>query len=165
MSEWIWERMMERVLFYNTIFSILSCPARIWIYKCFRFVFNLLYIVSINAFFLITLNVKREEYTSLRLCRPTGVVDSGTDYAEGTGLKSWIRHGCKTDYPFILGGNGGRLLGASIIKRSPLLALVVGQGLWLRPRHWKKKVCDCNRFQFYLWQQLHCYTITSFFFK
>ena len=68
----------------------------------------------------------------LNLFRPTGVVGRGAAwYIEGTGLESRVRHGCKTVRPFIR-GNGDRLSGALIIKWSPVLALVVGQGLSVR---------------------------------
>ena len=61
-------------------------------------------------------------------CRQTGVVDSAADcYTKDTGFESRVRHGCKTVRPFI-GGNGDRLSGAPIIKWSPVLSLVVGQG-------------------------------------
>ena len=56
-------------------------------------------------------------------------MDWGADgYTKGTGFESRVRHGCQTVRPFI-GGNGDRLSGAPIIKWSPLLALVIGQGL------------------------------------
>ena len=61
------------------------------------------------------------------LSGPTGAVDRGADcYTEGTRFESRIRHGCKTVHPFI---GGDRLSSASIIEWSPLLALVVDQGL------------------------------------
>ena len=62
-------------------------------------------------------------------CRPTGVVDRGAAcYTKGTGFESRVRHGCKIVRPFI-GGTGDGQSGASIIKWSLVLALVVGQGL------------------------------------
>ena len=65
--------------------------------------------------------------------RPTGVVDRGADsYTKGTGFESWIRHGCKTVRRFI-GSNGDRLSGASLIKWSPIPALVVAKVCNLSP--------------------------------
>ena len=61
--------------------------------------------------------------------RPTSVVDSGADcYTKGTGFESRISHGCKTVPPFI-GAKVTAYSGASIIKWSPHLTLVVGQCL------------------------------------
>ena len=62
-------------------------------------------------------------------CRPVDVVNREADcYTKGTGFESRVRHGCKTVSPFI-GSNGDLLAGAPVIKWSPDLALVLGQGL------------------------------------
>ena len=71
--------------------------------------------------------MKRSKYLSDG--RLAGVVDMGVDcYTRGTGLESRARHGCKIVRP-LLAGNFDRLLGASVIKWLPLLALVIGQYL------------------------------------
>ena len=71
--------------------------------------------------------------------RPTGVVGRGADcYTKGTGFEFRVRHGCKIVRPFT-GGNGYRLSGAPLIKRSPLLALVAAKVCDLRDHLWKKK--------------------------
>ena len=81
-------------------------------------------------------------FSNLNWCavrQPTGVVGREVDcYTEGTEFQSWVRHGYKTVRPSI-GGNCDRLSGVFIIKRSPLLALLVGQSLWFKACHCEKK--------------------------
>ena len=88
---------------------------------------------------------KRLKHFTIRISRPTGVVDRGADcYTKGTGFESRVRHGYKTVCPFI-GGKGDHLTGDPLIKWSPRLALIVAKVCDLRVRHSKKKVYHYTR--------------------